>query len=254
MIVILSSHVAAGDVGGTAQLLALAGIEARAALAPTTLLGRHPGNGPPGGGPTPPELFAGMIEGLEAAGLFTAMPAMICGYMPSKAHVQIAAEAIARARAASPGVLVVVDPIMGDEGTGLYIPAEAAQAVATGLAPLADIISPNAWELQRLTATVVADRAGALAAAREWGRPVLVSSVPSGRDIGVLYADGAGGAWLATHARAATAPKGTGDILTALFTAALIDGAAPQDALETAVADVAAIALGMEAEVRIEAV
>lgn len=253
MILILSSHVAAGDVGGTAQLLALAGIEARAALVPTTLFGRHPGHGAPGGGPTPPELFGGMIEGLEAAGVFAAADGLICGYMPSAAHAEIAAAAIGRLVAAAPEALVVVDPIMGDEGTGLYVSAEVAQAVCSRLAPAAHLLAPNAWELQRLTAMVIADADGALVAAHEWGRPVLVSSVSAGRDIGVLYADGKGGAWLATHARAPSAPKGTGDLLTALFTAALIDGAAPEDALETAVADVAAVALGREAEVRVEA-
>jgi pyridoxine kinase len=59
-------------------------------------------------------------------------------------------------------------------------------------------------------------------------------------------------AWLASHARAAQAPKGTGDLLTALFTAALLGGASPPDALETAASDVAALVLGRDTEVTLQ--
>lgn len=249
MILILSSHVATGDVGGAAQLTALAGIEARACLAPTVLFGRHPGNGPPGGGPVPAELFEGVLSGLEAGGAFAAVQAVICGYFANPEQVEIAADFLTRLKAAQPKALVVVDPIMGDEGTGLYVRPELARALADRLAPLADLLAPNAWELQRLTGCVIADPASAAAAAREAGRPVLVSSVPVGRDIGVVWSDGAGAAWLAAHRRGPGTPRGTGDLLTALFTAALVDGADGADALETAVSDVAALALGQPAEV-----
>jgi pyridoxine kinase len=66
-----------------------------------------------------------------------------------------------------------------------------------------------------------------------------------------MWTDG-GETWLATHRRAETAARGTGDLLTVLFTAALTDGAAAPDALETAVSDVAALALGEETSVRVE--
>jgi len=57
-------------------------------------------------------------------------------------------------------------------------------------------------------------------------------------EIGVLYVT-AREAWLALHARAMSAPNGTGDVLTALFTAALIEGLKPTVALGRAVAGVA---------------
>jgi pyridoxine kinase len=69
-------------------------------------------------------------------------------------------------------------------------------------------------------------------------RPVLVSSVPAGDDIGVLYADERG-AWLGLHPKAGSAPNGTGDLLTALFTAARIMGRGPRIALAQALGGVA---------------
>jgi pyridoxine kinase len=253
MILILSSFVAAGDVGGGAQMTALARLDVDAALAPTVLFGRHPGLGPPGGGTVSAELFSGVLDGLEAAGAFASARALITGYFASAAQVEIAGAAIDRLRRASPSARVVVDPIMGDGDKGLYVPAAVAAAIAQTLAPRADLLAPNAWELQRLTGCVVTDAASALEAAREAARPTLVSSVPVGRRIGVLWTDGVE-AWLASHARAPEVPRGTGDLLTALFTAALVDGAAGPDALETAVADVAALALGGEARVDMEKV
>jgi pyridoxine kinase len=72
---------------------------------------------------------------------------------------------------------------------------------------------------------------------------VLVSSVRNSgpgdaNEIGVLYA-APQEAWLALHARAPSAPNGTGDVLTALFTAALIEGLEPPVALSHAVTGVA---------------
>jgi pyridoxine kinase len=120
--------------------------------------------------------------------------------------------------------------------------------IAADLVPRADLVAPNAWELERLTGAPIADP---LAAARALGRPVLVSSIERDADIAVLYADGRE-AWIASHRRIDTAPNGTGDRLTALFTAALVLGASPSDALREAVTGVAEDVMG-PTEVRLEA-
>jgi len=252
MILILSSFVASSPVGGGAQALALAGLDLESVLAPTVLFGRHPGLGAPGGGAVDPAIFQGLLEGIEANGVFARAQAVITGYFAQPQQVAAAARTIDAIRAARADALIVVDPIMGDDGKGLYVKPEVARAIGADLVPRAGLITPNAWELGRLTGTVVARPAEALAAARSLERPVLVSSVPVGRRIGVLWTDGVE-AWLASHPRAPAAPNGTGDLLTALFTAALLDGAAGPDALETAVGDVAARVLGADVEITLEA-
>lgn len=253
MILILSSFVAASPVGGGAQALALAKLEVESVLAPTVLLGRHPGLGPPGGGPVDRSMFESLLAGIEADGVFARAEAVICGYFADPAQVVIAARTIDAVRAARPGAMIVVDPIMGDSSGGLYVKVEVARAIAGDLVPRADWLAPNVWELGRLTGSVIASPAEALAAARELGRPALVSSIPVGRaGIGVMWADG-DEAWLASHVRTKVDPKGAGDLLTVLFTAALLGGAAPADALETAVSDVAAVVLGRDIEISLEA-
>ncbi len=237
---ILSSQVAASRVGGMAQVLALQPFGIDTALVPTVLFGRHPGWGPPGGAAVDPVVMAGMLEGIEAQGLFALTDAVITGYFSTPAQIEVAADAIGRVRAANPRTLVVVDPVLGDEGRGLYVKPEVAAAVRDTLAPLADLVAPNRFELGWLLGEDPPETPEAAAAlARRLGKPVLVSSIPGGlAEIGVLYA-AAGGAWLALHARAVSAPNGTGDVLTALFTAALIDGVPPPTALSRATAGVA---------------
>lgn len=225
---ILSSHVASSRVGGTVQALVLAALRIDPVLAPTVLYGRHPGWGLPGGAAVPVETFEGMLGGIEANGVARAAGLVITGYFACADQVRAAARTIDAVRAAprergSRKPLIVVDPIMGDAGKGLYVAAEVAEAIAGELIKRADIVCPNAWELERLTQIPVCDAASAVAAARALGKAVLVSSVERDHEIGVVYADKRE-AWLATHQRASSAPAGTGDLLTALFAAHLLDG------------------------------
>lgn len=237
---IVSSQVAASRVGGMAQVLALQPFGIDTALVPTVLFGRHPGWGPPGGAAVEAATMADMLEGIEAQGMFALTDAVITGYFSTAAQVELAIEAIARVRAASPKALIMVDPVLGDEDKGLYVKPEVAEAVRDRLVPLADMIAPNRFELGWLAGEETPrTQDAAVALVRRIGKPALVSSIPGGADeIGVLYA-ARHGAWLALHARAASAPNGTGDVLTALFAAALTRGFAPPNALVRAVAAVA---------------
>ncbi len=249
---ILSSHVASSRVGGFVQALALAQLKIDPMVVPTVLFGRHPGWGPPGGDPVGVETFQGMLDGIEANGLFGAVDLVITGYFSNGAQVRAAARAIDRIRAAertggyAKAPKIVVDPVMGDEGKGLYVNAEVAEAIASELVSRADLVTPNAWEMERLTGSPVRDARAARAAARLLGKPALVSSVPHRVEMGVVYADGLE-CWLAAHPRQANAPNGTGDLLTALFAAAVIEDQPISYALARAVGAVFETVVAAEA-------
>ncbi len=237
-VLILSSFVAASRVGGEAQVLALARLGCEPILIPTSLLGRHPGWGTPGGGPVVAETMKSMFEAVAAQGVLGSLAAVITGHFSLAEQVAVAAEAIAAVRRANPAARIIVDPVIGDDDKGLYVGETVARAIVEDLVPRADILAPNAWELGRLTGAPVTDVASAVAAARRMGRPVLVSSIPLGPEIGVAWVD-ADRAFLAAHARAASAPKGVGDLLTALFVASLVKGGGPADTLALAVGSLA---------------
>jgi pyridoxine kinase len=153
-----------------------------------------------------------------------------------------------RVKSAAPAARIIVDPIMGDEDKGLYVDQAVAEAIAVSLVPCADIVAPNAWELARLTGLPVSGLKEALAAAHALGRPTLVSSVRVGDELGVVFAQGPQ-AWIARHARVPAAPRGTGDLLAAVFAAGLIQLGNPLEALAVAVgatAEAVRIAAGAE--------
>ena len=125
---------------------------------------------------------------------------------------------------------MVVDPVMGDTPKGLYVKPEVAERVASRLVPLADWITPNIWELWRLSGRPTDSLAETVAAARALGRPALVTSVPAANgEIGLLYVT-AEAATLFTHPRVENLPNGTGDLVAASFGAGLAEGLAPEAA------------------------
>ncbi|MEE2565577.1 bifunctional hydroxymethylpyrimidine kinase/phosphomethylpyrimidine kinase [Hyphobacterium marinum] len=243
-VLLLTSHVAASRVGGGVAESALQSHGIDTALVPTVILGRHPGWGAPGGGAVDDAMFSSALDGVAANGMFALTDAVLTGYFASAAQVDRAAAAIDAVRAATtrkahnvcayaPEPVIVVDPIMGDHGK-LYVPDPVASAIRHQLIPRADLVTPNAWELGWLTGKPVTDAQLALAAARSLKRPVLVSSVPKGDEIGILHAD-AHSACFVSHPVLEDVPKGTGDLLTAEFLASRLLGADPKTALEVAV-------------------
>jgi pyridoxine kinase len=193
-----------------------------------------------------------VLEGVRASGAFDRLGGVITGYFASAEQVAAAATAIDAIRRVNPAALILVDPIMGDAGRGLYVSPGAADAVARELVPRADLLSPNAWELARLTGLEVKGPASAVTAARALDRPTVVSSVARNREIGAVYADAAE-AWFAGHTRLAGDPMGAGDRLTARLAEAWLAGARPAEALLSAVRDVALWLGGDGADVQIEA-
>jgi pyridoxine kinase len=231
---ILSSFVAASRIGGAAQQYVLAAHHIDPVLVPTVMLGRNPARGS-GGQATPPALFARMLADVEADALFGMVDLVITGHFSSPEQVTIAADALGRIKTqSSRAPVMVVDPILGDAPTGLYVSAEVAEAVATQLVPLADWITPNLWELGYLAGAPVEDAASAIAAVERLGKPALVTSAPAGPDeIGLMFVD-AGAATLFAHPRLIRAPNGTGDLVTASFGAGLVEGLVPLAAAERA--------------------
>jgi pyridoxine kinase len=236
---IMSSFVAASRIGGAAQQYVLAAHRIDPVLAPTVMFGRSPAKGAEGQVTAPP-VFRRMLADIEADALFGYVDLVITGHFSLPAQVEIAAETLERIRAAAERrPVVIVDPIMGDAPGGLYVKPEVAAAVADRLAPLADWITPNLWELSRLSGVEATDAASAASAARQLGRPALVTSVPAGAgEIGLLFVTG-DEAVLFAHPKLKQAPKGAGDLVTASFGAGLVEGLAPRAAAQRAARAVA---------------
>jgi pyridoxine kinase len=245
MALILSSHVAASMVGGsvTQRILNTAKIDTM--LVPTVLYGRHPGWGDPGGAAVEQDVFQSVLSGISDQGMLHLTDAVMTGYFADVGQIFDTAALIDVVRgnerrfkqykAFADQPVIIVDPVMGDAPGGLYVAPAIAAAIKDQLIPRADLVTPNAFELGHITGRALTDLGSMVRAARSLDRPTLVSSLPRHGQIGVMYVD-ANEAWLVTHDRCPKAPNGTGDLLTASFVAALINGADAKTALETATA------------------
>jgi pyridoxine kinase len=184
---------------------------------------------------TTPEVLSRMLADIEADAVFGELDLVITGHFSLPEQVEIAAGVLERIRAgAARQPVVIVDPIMGDEPKGLYVAPGVAQAVGERLIPLADWITPNLWELGRLSGRPVTSAEAAAGACALLGRPALVTSVPAGDgEIGLLFCDGATRRLFA-HPRLSRAPNGAGDLVTASFGAGLVEGLEPIAAAERA--------------------
>jgi len=244
----VSSHIVAGRVGQSASSFAFQRLGCDVWALPSVLYPVTPAPGAARGASVPQDLFELLIAGLSAEQLGR-LAALHVGYLRDSAQVRAVARLIARVRAAAPHALIFLDPILGDEPGGLYVPADTAAAIKAELVGAADLMTPNLFELGFLTGHAVGTEREAIEAARGLkAKAVVVTSAPgagAGEASTLLVEPGR--AWRMRTARFASAPHGTGDLLAALFLARLVLGEAASSALAEAVASVHDLILAAKA-------
>lgn len=245
----IQSQVAGARVGNSVAAFAMERLGVQVWQLPTTILGRRPDHGAPGGGPIPVETLASLFSGLAADGALGDIDAVLTGYLGGGEQVAVVLDAVERVKTANPKAVFVCDPVLGDDGK-LFVRDELADAMVNGLVPHADWLTPNAFELGLLAGKTIDSLSAARDAARRIGKPTLCTSIRTALGMGNLYAAPSGD-WFCETARLPRAPKGTGDLLTALFVARRVRGEAPAVALEAAtgaVYDVIVRSLAAESE------
>ena len=232
-VLIISSFVSASHVGAGNSAFCLQRLGIESAILPTTLFGRHPGWGIPGGMITPPELLEKIWSGVDAQDL--PFDGIMTGYMGHVEHVELAERIIKSHRKKNPALTVLVDPVMGDhynddEGR-LYVKETVANAVVDRLLPLADITTPNLWELEFITGK----KPDSLNSVRTLALKALpcdslITSVPRHDDIGVMW-NSQGNSTYTAHKKFETVPNGGGDALAGTFLAHRLNGTSGEAAL-----------------------
>jgi pyridoxine kinase len=235
-ILVISSHVAYGTIGLAPMVAPLqqAGIEVT--TLPTIVLSNHPGLPRVAGKAFESALLEDMTAALDANGWLGTFDAVLSGYLPSAGHVAWVRAVVERLRELNPSVVYVCDPILGDDPDGLYIDDAAAEAVREMLLPVADVLTPNRFELAWLSGVDVQSVEDAVSAARILARPKLAAtSIPSGIPsrraelANVLITER--GVLVGKVEKLDRVPHGTGDLFAGLFTAELLQGAPDAAAL-----------------------
>ena len=250
----IQSHVAYGHVGNAAAVFPLQRLGLEVWPVNTVQLAHHTGHGSLRGGPLPLENLTAVRDGLEGLGVFPRCEAVLSGYLGSAELGELVADTVTRVKAANPNALYLCDPVMGDKGRGFFVSEALPALFRDRLLPLADIATPNLFELGVLTGREVARRLDLFQAAdRLLNRGVkrlLVTSTqlpdtPEG-EIEMLGADERSFWRIRTPLLTLDPPVGgAGDLTAALFLAHLLKGGDMGEALSGAASTVYAVLAGL---------
>ncbi|MCO5080739.1 MAG: pyridoxal kinase PdxY [Rhizobiaceae bacterium] len=238
-VIVVSSHVVRGSVGNRAAVFALETLGFPVWAVPTVILPWHPGHSRATRIVPPSDAFAALMADLERAPWLGEVTAVLSGYLGDASQAGAVAALVKTVKARNPRATYICDPVIGDVG-GLYVPEALAKAMRDDLLPIADIVTPNRYELEWLVGAKLPDMRAVMAGALDAGpRSVLVTSSPA------MMAGGTGNllltpneALLAEHRIIDRPPNGLGDLTAAVFLARLLSGQPDAKALQTTTAAV----------------
>jgi pyridoxine kinase len=241
----VQSRVAYGHVGNAAAVFPLQCLGVEAWALDTVAFSNHTGHGRWRGDVVAAETVATLFDGIADLGVLPSIDAVLSGYIGTAETGAVLLDIVRRVRAANPRALFCCDPVIGDTDTGSYVRDGVAEFFRDAALVLADIVTPNRFELEYLTGHAIGDmRQAADAADALRGRGpavVLVTSLDVAPDRLTMLAVGADEAWAVETPRLPVELNGCGDVTAALFLGRLITGESPAEALAATAASMFAV-------------
>lgn len=234
----IQSAVAYGHVGNSAAVFPLQRIGVEVLPVYTVNFSNHTGYGAWRGPLIDPVDVAAVITGIEERGAFPQIDAVLSGYQGGVGIGDVIVDAVGRVKAANPDALYACDPVMGNAKSGCFVAPAIPELLRERVVPVADIITPNQFELGFLTGTepdTLESTLDSVDAARAMGPgTILVTSVErpdrEPDTIEMLVADDSG-AWIVQTPLLPMKANGSGDVTAALFTAHYVRTRDAADAL-----------------------
>lgn len=242
-ILCISSQTVAGAVGGGVSSFILQTMGHRVWSVPTSLNSNHGGHAHALRKPVEDETVEGLIANLEDNGWLDECDAVLTGHFSSVGQILVAQKWISLLKARNPGLIYCCDPVIGDDAPpeydpasgGIYVAEEIAVAIKKHLLPLADIISPNRFELEYLSGhRITSPQSAEVAATRLAPEKILATSIPDGSELTTLLCQGSQ-VFAQSSPLLPSVPKGTGDAIVALFLGHLLTGQSNAESLKKAV-------------------
>ncbi|MDR0585703.1 MAG: pyridoxal kinase [Treponema sp.] len=186
----IQSHVAYGHAGNSAAVFPLQRLGREVWAVHTVEFSNHTGYKAWRGKVLGASLVKEIVLGLEERGILENCEAVLSGYLGDASIGRAILGAVKRVRSAAPNALYCCDPVMGDVGRGFYVSPDIPDMFRREVVPLADIITPNQFELEALTGIKTADLDGAVKAIealhKAGPKVVLVTSYRRGQVSGAL--------------------------------------------------------------------
>ncbi|MCU9519840.1 pyridoxal kinase PdxY [Corynebacterium sp. ES2794-CONJ1] len=235
----IQSHVSYGHVGNSAAVFPLQRIGHEVWPVHTVNFSNHTGYGDWGGQLIPADHVRDVIAGISARGAFANIEAIISGYQGGSDIAEVITETVAAIKRKNPSAQYACDPVMGNAKSGCFVSELIPPLLRDVVVPVADIITPNQFELGYLTGMEASDLESTIAAAdkaRALGpHTVLVTSVmrpgrPEHTVEMVVVNDE--GVWIIQTPYLDVKRNGSGDVTAALFTGHYIRDFDAKKALE----------------------
>ncbi len=244
----IQSSVAYGHVGNSAATFPLQRLGHEVWPVHTVVFSNHTGYGAWRGPLLAPDDVRAVVTGIEERGVLPTCDGVLSGYLGGPGICEVVVDAVARVKAANPDATYTCDPVMGNATSGCFVDPAIPPIIREQVVPVADVITPNQFELGFLTGTspdTLASTLDSADAARDLGpSTVLVTSFlrPDRPDDTIeLLAVTADGAWSVRTPRLPMKANGSGDLTAALFTAHLKETGSAADALASTVSSVYAV-------------
>lgn len=217
----IQSAVAYGHVGNSIAVFPLQRLGFEVWPVDTVQFSNHTGYGAWRGRAWDAAAIAEVIEGVGERGALAKCDAVLSGYLGEVALGEAVLGAVAAAKQANSAALWCCDPVIGDDHSGVFVRPGIADFFRGRALALADIVTPNRFELALLSGREVASVAEAIAAAhslRARGpKLVLATSLPGAADEIAMLAASEEGAFLVATPRLPMLANGAGDLTAALF-------------------------------------
>jgi pyridoxine kinase len=236
----VQSWVACGNVGNTAALFPLQRLGCETWSLNTVAFSNHTGYGKWRGAAVPASEIAALFEGIAELGVLPRCDAVLSGYLGEAETGRVLLDIVTRVKQANPRALFACDPVMGDVGPGWYVRAGVPEFYRDHALAVADIVTPNRFELEWLTGSRVSNLAEAAAAAAMLRRRgpgiVLVTSLELAAERVAVVAAGPDGTWTVETPVLPIEATGCGDAAAALFLGWLLKGKPLPEALSATIA------------------
>lgn len=241
-VISVQSQLVYGHAGNSAAVPPLRALGVRVAEIPTTLLSNAPFYPTLRGRMLPADWLGELLQGASERGLPARAQAVVSGYFGTVENGVVFADWIAAELARHRRLAYWLDPVIGDTHTGPYVEPALEAVFRERLLPLATVVTPNAFELGRLTGRDALAQDDAIAAAREllargpqW---VVAHSVQGAPGELVTLAVSRGEVWRWTSQHLPVDVAGTGDVLLSLALAFVLRGEPMPVAISRAIAGV----------------